>query len=171
MLVASALALVATSEPPYYSDFYEASVAAPSVVVSRDAPRARFEVRVRAEGVFPGTGSAIAVVRGGSVQPTEDSGFVRVKAGDQPGASSIAFLTSFSTGTRFTFEGNCRELDPSSPCESSFVVTFERESDAGRDGPTEIEWNIDVNFELRNDEDADRGPFPLPWLVEVRPLD
>jgi hypothetical protein len=171
MLVATALALVATSPPPTYSDSYETTVAAPSAVLAPDATHARFEVRVLARDLFLATGGALAVVRGGIVAPT-DSSFVRVTVDDgEPRATSSTFLTSFSAGTQLAFEGNCAELDASRPCESSFVVTFERTGDMRGDSPVEILWDIDVSARVSKDKGPDRGPFPLPWQVEVAAID
>ncbi len=171
MLVATALALIATSEPPIYFDSYETSVAAPHAVLTLTEPRARFEVRIRAEDLLAATGGAVAAVRGSVVEPSADSSFVRVTIDDGWPTSSTEFLTSFSRGAQPVFTGDCRELDPSSPCEGSFVVTFERSSGAERSAPSEIEWNIDVSARIPKDDGPDRGPLPLPWQVEVTPLD
>jgi hypothetical protein len=171
MLVATALALVATSGPPTFFDSYENSVAAPDVVVSVDAPRARFEVRVLARDLLSGTNGALAVVRGGVVDPAESS-FVRVTVDDgEPRATSSNFLTTFSMGTQLAFEGSCGALDTTSPCESSFVVTFERTGETSGDSPVEIRWDVDVSARVSKDDGPDRGPFPLPWQVEVTAID
>lgn len=171
MLVATALALIATSEPPPHFDSYETSGMAPRAVLTLAAPRARFEVRIHAEDLLPATAGALAVVRGSVVEPAADSSFVRVTIDDGRPTSSIEFVTSFSTGAQPAFAGSCRELDPSSPCEGTFVVTFERSSGAERSAPSEIEWHIDVSARIVKDDGPDRGPLPLPWQVEVKPLD
>jgi hypothetical protein len=171
LLVVTALGLIATSPPATYSDSYETSVAAPRAVVTLAAPRARFEVRIRAGDLLEATGGAVAAVRGSVVEPSADSSFVRVTIDDGWPTSSTEFLTSFSRAAQPVFTGDCRELDPSSPCEGSFVVTFERSGEAGGDAPTEIEWNIDLRARVSKDDPPDRGPLPLPWQVEVTPLE
>ncbi len=171
LLIVAALALIATSNPAPYSDSYETSVAAPHAILTLAAPSARFEVRIHAEDLLPATGGALAQVRGSVVEPAADSSFVRVTLDDGWPTSSMEFVSSFSKAAQPVFTGDCREHDPSSPCEGSFVVTFERSSGAERSAPSEIEWSIDVRARLSKDDGPDRGPFPLPWLVEVTPLD
>jgi hypothetical protein len=171
MLVSTALSLIATSDPTYF-DEYATSVTGPNVVLSADAPRARFQVTVRAETLFEATKFTNAALSG-SIRHLSGATFVRVTSDE--GASTSGSVDALSTfdlsNSSLEFEGNCAALEPASPCESSFVVSFERAGAATPDSREEVQWHVEVSARVRNESGPDGGPFELPWAVEVTPLD
>ena len=168
-VLATGLALIATSPPPTYEDVYEREVAGPSVELSASKPRARFVITVRTTEQAPVVGNALASVYG-TLTGSPTASFVQVQfGGDPPGsvANELNALTGFQLSRSLAFTGNCQQFDTASPCEATLELNFERAAGAEPNAVTRVDWSIALESRVAKDDGPSENSLPLPWAVEI----
>jgi len=188
MIVASAAALLATSDPDQLEVYrFETSSDGPRTTLTASVPRARYLVRARVIALGPAnsdsTESALATVHG-SIAPsanantTGDGGSPSVRAsfGTKTSTGSatqsddaVSALHGFLLSHPPRFSGNCSEPDHGAPCQAELELDLGLEAPSALpvDASIDIDWT--VHFESRvfkKGGDADEL-IAAPWTIEI----
>jgi hypothetical protein len=168
-VLATGVALIATSPPPSYEDVYEREVTGPSVELSASKPRARFVITVRTTEQAPVVGDALATVYG-TLTGSPTASFVEVQfSGDPAGsaANELSALTGFQLSRSLAFTGNCQQFDSASPCETTLELNFERAAGAEPTAVTRIDWSLALESRIAKDDGPSKNSLALPWAVGI----
>jgi hypothetical protein len=168
-VLATGLALIATSPPPTYEDVYEREVDGPSVELSASKPRARFVITVRTTEQAPVVGSALAAVHG-TLRGSPTGSFVQVEFSGDPAGSApneLNALTGFQLSRSLAFSGSCQQFDAASPCETMLELSFERAANTEPTAVTRIDWSVAFESRVGKDDGPSENSLALLWDVEI----
>jgi len=185
MIIASAAALLATSDPnSYHRYIFEAASDGQRTTLTQSAPHARYLLRVRATALGPeevDTTSGASATAHGTISTSAEgvSPFVRVRFGASGQASNtvssdaVSALTTFQLSRPLRFTGNCSEPDQGTPCQAELDLSLELEqpSSLPADASVSIEWSVDLESTVSKvaEKDSDES-LAAPWTIELFPL-
>jgi len=197
MLLASAGALLATSDVEHPVYRFEKSSDGPRAVLSVSQPNARFLLRVRVDALGPEQvdtrESALATVHGTIASSTDtnagagggpsasagagtDAGsggtspFVSVRFGESEQASdAIAALTSFNLARPLHFSGDCAKPDQGAACQAELELDFDLTSPSAlkADESLSIEWSVDFEARAFKPNGGSDVTSEAPWTIEI----
>jgi len=178
MIVASAAALLATSDPDKHSLYrFEMSSEGPRATLSASVPHAQYLVRVRVLALGPEqidtSSSALATVHGaitsnasaasgGEFSDSASAGTnagsaidaalptVRVSFGASAPTSDAVFAqTSFQLSRSLLFSGNCARPDQGAPCQAETELHFDLERPNALPDLGSVSIDWSIDFESR----------------------
>jgi len=178
MVVASGAALLATSAPETFAFQFGRTLAGTDVVLTRDAPSAKFRVNVAAEELAPNgqptTNAALATVRGTVISTDVDTtvpagGFVtvRVTHPDAKATDVMNAATQFSMTHALGFSGGCRAPLAGPPCAATFEVELTRRDEGQAGGSVRVAWGIDLRASVPKDEGPSVTDLDVPWRTAI----
>jgi hypothetical protein len=181
MIVASAGALLATSDDKHPIYKFETSSDGPRATLSASEPQARYLVRARVTALGPkgidSTNSAAAIVHGtisASASAIGDGArpllLVRLSSAGLAG-DAVSVLGSFQLSRAMRFTGDCAKPTEGTPCQAEFELHLElaQPSTVPADGSLSIAWSVD--FEARTfkpkGESMNDEELAAPWTIEI----
>ena len=197
MIVASAGALLATSDVEHPTYNFEVSSEGPRATLSASAPQTHYLVRARVTALGPKdvdtTESALAKVHGtisaSASAPGNDAGagptsagasgtvdgaspFVQVRFGAEgQGSNAVTALTSFQLSRPLQFTGNCAQPEQGTPCQAELELDFAltQLNALPADSTLSIAWSVDFEARAFKPKDAGNADERLaaPWTIEL----
>ena len=183
MIIASAGALLATSDdhPPDFEFKVSSKIA--TTALSADKPQAHYLLRAHVTALGPENADSTvgspnanltsSIHANPSARAPNASAFVNVNFGTPGDAKDpLSALTTFARGSSLSFTGNCAHPDEAQddPCLGALELDFElaQPSTLTADGNLIIDWSVD--FESRVPKPSGKGLFEsvdAPWTIEV----